>query len=201
MAAFRKTLELRPDMVSARLRLATYLLEAGDATEALPLLQKAVKYDAGNLAAHLSLGDAYRLTGAYPQALKEFEWVRERDSSLAPVHYNLGLLYLFAPSIPGMKPLKQVEAATASLKRYEELRKKTDPDVSELLSRAKLKKAEIEATIKASQPQPKPKPKPKPPPPPADGTDAGGGEATDKKTDKATEETTEETTEEIIEDG
>lgn len=206
MAAFRKTLELRPDMVSARLRLATYLLEAGSAAEALPLLQRAVKYDAQNLAAHLSLGDAYRLTGAYPQALKEFEWVRERDSGLASVHYNLGLLYLFAQSIPGLLPLQQVEAATASLKRYEQLRKKTDPDVSELLNRASLKKAMIEANNKAAQPRPKPQPTP---PPPAEGeADAGAEEAVDKPdagveeaTDQETDEPAEEATDETAEDG
>ncbi len=172
-------------------------------------MQKAVKYDSENLAAHLSLGDAFRLTGAYPQALKEFEWVKERDANLPPVHYNLGLLYLFAPSIPGMKPLPQIEAATASLKKYEELRKKTDPDPSKLLNAAKLKKAEIEAKIQASRPQPKPKPKPKPKPPPpaaadagageadagAGEADAGGGEAAEQPAEEPAEEPLEETTE------
>ena len=34
------------------------------------------------------------------------------------VHYDLGLLYLFAPSIPGMTPAQQVQAAQVEIKKY-----------------------------------------------------------------------------------
>jgi Tfp pilus assembly protein PilF len=159
MGAFRRAMELRPDLVQARLRLATYLLEAGGAAEALPVLQKAIHYDANNLAAHLSLGDAHRLLGQFPEAKREFEWVLKRDSSLPQVHYNLGLLYLFAPKIPGMMPMTQVDAAIRSIEKFAKLRRKDDPDDhEELLRRAKLKKSELEALRKAAQPQPPPKP-------------------------------------------
>jgi Tfp pilus assembly protein PilF len=156
MSAFQKALELRPDLVVPRLRLAQRLLESGGANEALPMLQDALKYDADNLNAHLSLGDAYRLTGQYAAAKQEFEWVKTRDSSIAEVHYNLGLLYMFAPQLPGLTKKKQIVAAIKAFEKYKELKGKAaeDSDVDELLSQANLKKAEIEALEAASKPQP-----------------------------------------------
>jgi tetratricopeptide (TPR) repeat protein len=160
---FRKAIQRRPDLVEARVGLATFLLEAGNAEEALPLLEGAVRFDSDNLAAHLNLGDAYRLLGRYGDAKKEFEWVLARDASLPQVHYDLGLLYLFAPSIPGMTAKQQVAEAQKSLKKFQELRRKDVPDDSEeLLNRAKVKEGELNA---ASTPLP--------PPPPAGGADAG----------------------------
>lgn len=159
IGAFRRAMELRPDFMTARLALATYLLESGGAAEALPILQKAVGYDSQDLTAHLALGDAYRLMGQYAQAKQEFDWVLKRDASMPQVHYNLGLLYLFAPQVPGYKPIQQVDAAIKELNKFKELRRKGDPDDhEELLQRAKLKKSELEALKKASQPQPKKKP-------------------------------------------
>ncbi|MBW2526904.1 MAG: tetratricopeptide repeat protein [Deltaproteobacteria bacterium] len=170
MSAFRRAMELRPDLVPARLRLATYLLEAGGAAEALPILQQALQYDADNLAAHLSLGDAHRLLGQYTEAKRQFEWVLQRDQSLPQVHYNLALLYLFAPQIPGLTPLAQVDQAIQSLQRFAKLRRKDDPDDhEELLQRAKLKKSEIEALQKAAQPQPAAQPPQKSPASPPKG--------------------------------
>ncbi len=159
MQAFRRTLELRPDLMTARLHLATYLLESGGAHEALPLLEKAIYYDRDHLGAHLSLGDAYRLLGRYGDAKRELEWVLGRDASLPEVHYNLGLLYLFAPEVPGMTPKAQVEAAMAELRKYKELQRKGDPeDADELLNRAMMKKTEIEALEQAKQPVAPPTP-------------------------------------------
>ena len=175
LAGFKKVLELRPDLVVARLRVATYLLESGSADEALPILQKALKYDYDNMSAHLSLGDAYRLTGDYASAKQEFDWVKKADASLPQVHYNYGLLYLFAPKIEGYTSKQQVEAAIASFNKFKELKTKTDPsDVDELLSRANMKKVEIDALAAANKPQPPP-----PPPPPPPVVDAGAAAAPD----------------------
>ena len=161
MGAFRKALELRPDLVVARLKLATFLLESGGAQEALPMLQTALRYDADNLGARLGLGDAYRLTGQYAQAKKEFEWVRSKSGNMPQVHYNLGLLYLFAPKIPGMTDKSKVKSAIKSLEKFKELQAKSErSDVDELLNQAKLKLSEIEALEKAKNPQPAPKPAP-----------------------------------------
>ncbi|MBW2458640.1 MAG: tetratricopeptide repeat protein [Deltaproteobacteria bacterium] len=162
MNAFEKALELRPDLVVPRLRLAQRLLESGGALEALPMLQDALKYDADNLNAHLSLGDAYRLTGQFAAAKQEFEWVKTRDSSIAEVHYNLGLLYMFAPKLPGLTKKKQINAAIKSFNEYKELKGKAaeESDVDDLLAQAKLKKDELDALEAASKPKPVPVPAP-----------------------------------------
>ncbi|WP_437721526.1 tetratricopeptide repeat protein [Sorangium sp. So ce861] len=150
---FRKAVTRRPDLVEARVQLATYLLEAGNAQEALPLLEGAVRFDAEHVAAHLNLGDAYRLLERYTDAKREFDWVLARNPNLPQVHYDLGLLYLFAPSIPGMTPKQQVAEAIKSLTRFQELRNKGQRDDSEeLLNRAKLKEGELNAAAAAAQP-------------------------------------------------
>jgi len=163
MDQFRRAVQRRPDLVEARVQLATYLLEAGNAEEAQPILEGALRFDSDNLAAHLNLGDDYRLLGKYAEAKKEFEWVVARDASLPQVHYDLGLMYLFAPSIPGMTAAQQVAEAQKELKKFQDLRKKDQPDDSdELLNRAKLKEGELKA---GSAP---------PPPPPPGGAKDGG---------------------------
>jgi tetratricopeptide (TPR) repeat protein len=172
MEAFKRAMQLRPDLVGARLRFATYLLESGGAQEALPILQMAVRYDLHNVDAHLSLGDAYRLTGQYQLAKREFDWVKSKSANMPEVHYNLGLLYLFAPQVPGMTPKQQVTAAIQSFNKYKELKAKSadQTDIDELLNRANLKKAELDALEKAKNPQPvavpkAPAPAPKAPTP------------------------------------
>ncbi|WP_437686332.1 tetratricopeptide repeat protein [Sorangium sp. So ce176] len=167
---FRKAVARRPDLVEARVQLATYLLEAGNAQEALPLLEGAVRFDSEHLAAHLNLGDAYRLLERYTDAKREFDWVLARNPNLPQIHYDLGLLYLFAPSIPGMTPKQQVAEAIKSLTRFQELRNKGQRDDSEeLLNRAKLKEGELNAAAAAAQPAA--------PPPPAAQTDGGVADA------------------------
>jgi tetratricopeptide (TPR) repeat protein len=148
MEEFRKAIERRPDLVEARVQRATLLLEAGNPEEALPVLEYAVRFDADNLPAHLALGDVYRLLGRINDAKREFDWVLAREPGLPQVHYNLGLLYLFAPSIPNMTPKQQVGEAITELKKFQEVRNKGEPDDSdELLNRAKLKEAEINAAL------------------------------------------------------
>lgn len=155
MDEFRRAVALRPDLVEARVQLATFLLEAGNADEAKPILEGALGFDSENVAAHLDLGDAQRLLGNYPEAKKHFEWVLARDASLPQVHYDLGLMYLFAPSIPGMTAAQQLAEATKELKRFQELRKKGESDDSdELLNRAKLKEGELAAEKAAAEPPP-----------------------------------------------
>jgi len=145
----QKALELRPDLVEARVQLSSYLLESGNAAEAQQLLEPALKYDADNVAAHLNLGDAYRLLGRPADAKRELEWVRGRDSSVAQVHYNLGLLYLFSDNIPGVTPGQAADTAIDELNQYKKMKPRvaggTPDDTDELITRAKTKKALLDA--------------------------------------------------------
>lgn len=167
MDQFGKAVAKRPDLVEARVQLGTALVQAGIAQEALPILEGAVRYDADNLPAHLNLGDAYRLLGKYGEAKRELEWVLAHDASLPQVHYDLGLLYLYAPGVPGMTSKQQAAEATRELTKFREVRPRDAKDDSEeLLNAAKIKEGEIAA---ASAPAPAPPPTGAPAAGPPDG--------------------------------
>jgi tetratricopeptide (TPR) repeat protein len=160
-ADFKRAVELRPDLVEARLNLAKYMLEAGNATEAVPLLEGALAYDASNPLVHLNLGDGYRLQGRPADSLKHLQWVLGKDSTIAEAHYNLGLLYLFSTGVPGTTPTSAIDKAIAELELFKSMRPRTKAgagdDTDELLNRAKNKKAILAAEAAAPPPaQPAP---------------------------------------------
>ncbi|MFO0570824.1 MAG: tetratricopeptide repeat protein [Polyangiaceae bacterium] len=150
---FKRAVEVRPDLVEARVQLASYLLEAGNAFEAANLLEGALKFDKNHVLARLNLGDAYRLMGKPDQAKKELEWVANKDSALAQVHYNLGLLYLFSDNLSGIAPKSAVDKAIAELELYKKMKPKGKAgdrdDTDELITRAKTKKALLEEAEKS----------------------------------------------------
>lgn len=155
--AFKRVVALRPDLVDARVALAQYYLEAGNATEALPLLEGAVRYQAENVAARLAIGDCYRLLNRIPEAKAQLDWVLQKDPSIAQAHYNLALLYLFSPSIAGMDAKAQASAAISEIEKYQKKRgKAVDDDSNDLLNRARQRLADIEAQMAASEPVPSP---------------------------------------------
>ena len=144
----KQALSLRPDLVEARVHLATYLLESGNPAEAAPLLEGALRYKLDHVMAHLNLGDAYRLLGKTAESRKELEWVAQKDPSLYQVHYNLGVLFLTADSVPGLTPTQAVDRAIDELEQYKKLRTRqagSNDDTDELITRAKAKKAMLEA--------------------------------------------------------
>ncbi len=150
MDEFQTAVSLRPDLVQARLQLAAYMLEAGNATGAAPLLEGAIRYDKDNVLAHLNLGDAYRLLGKVGDAQKQLEWVVSKDSTMAQAHYDLGLLYLFSENIPGVTPEQAADKAIDEFTQYQKLKPRgktagAADDTEELITRAKTKKALIQA--------------------------------------------------------
>ncbi len=153
---FKQAVAVRPDLVAARVELAAYYLEAGNAADAQPLLEGALKFDPNNTIAHLNLGDSYRLAGRIPEAKSQFDWVLAHDTSLAQVHYDLCLLYLFAPNIPGMDAKRQTDQAIAEISKYQQMRGKLaagqSDDSEELLNRAKQKQADLQAQASANEP-------------------------------------------------
>jgi Tfp pilus assembly protein PilF len=149
MNDFRRAIELRPDLVEARVQLAGYLLESGNAAEAAPHLEWALRFDRDNLLARLNLGDAYRLLGRTNEAKQQLEWVAEKDPKQPQVRYSLGLLYLFGDSIPGVTPKDAATKAIAAFEEYKRLRPRSAvgqaDDADELITTAKSKKAVIES--------------------------------------------------------
>jgi tetratricopeptide (TPR) repeat protein len=146
LVELQRVIELRPDLVAPRLYLSTYLLEAGNADRARPILEQALKFEPANLLVHLSIGDTYRLLDMPKDALQHLEWVARRDPKLPQVQYNMGLVYLFARQIPGLTEAQAVDRAIAAFERYKELmvggsRAAAASDIEELLTRAKNKKS------------------------------------------------------------
>lgn len=149
MSELLRVVDLRPDIVEARVNLAVYMLEAGNAHEAVPLLEGALAYEPANLLVHLNLGDAYRLQGRPDEALKQLNWVTQADPNLAQTRYNIGLVYLFSDPPNGVTPAQAVDRAIAEFEAYLKMQPRTRPgagdDAQELLARAKNKKAIMEA--------------------------------------------------------
>ncbi|HEX4477045.1 MAG TPA: tetratricopeptide repeat protein [Polyangiaceae bacterium] len=162
-ADFQRANQLRPDLVEAKINLARFMLDAGNATDATPLLESALGYDASNTMIHLDLGDAYRLQGRPADALKHFQWVLSKDPTVAEVHYNLGLLYLFSKNVPGVSSESaSIDKAIGELQTFKSMRPRTKAgsgdDVDELLARATNKKAVLAAEAAAPPPDATPAP-------------------------------------------
>jgi tetratricopeptide (TPR) repeat protein len=185
MDELKKALELRPDLVEARVHLATYLLESGNPSEAAPLLEGALRYQIDHVIAHLNLGDAYRLLGKVAESRRELEWVAQKDPALYQVHYDLGVLYLTADSVPGVTPEQAVDRAIDELEKYKKLRPRqagSNDDTDELITRAKTKKGLLQAKAdeaKAAAAQPA-----QPAAPPASGATSPASGATPPATTK-----------------
>jgi Tfp pilus assembly protein PilF len=148
MADFDAARTKRPDLVDALMHLGTMKLQAGNVSEATPLLESAIKFAPNMALAHLSLGDAYRQGGRAADARKEFDKALAMDSSLSMAHYDMGLLYLFSPNIPGTTGLDQIATAIHELDTFRTMRgpKSGGDDVDELLTRAQAKQADLKAT-------------------------------------------------------
>jgi Flp pilus assembly protein TadD len=132
----------RPDLVEATIQVAAMKLEAGNASEAQPLLEGAVKYAPQNAIAHMNLGDCYRLQQRYADAKRELDQALALDSTLLGAHYAMGLMYLNAPSFPGMDAKAQMAAAIRELDQYKSMRGAKAPpgtsdDIDDLQARAK----------------------------------------------------------------
>jgi tetratricopeptide (TPR) repeat protein len=142
-------IELRPDLIDARLHLAAFMLEAGNAADARPVLEKALEYDAANVLVHLNLGDAYRLLGKPEDALQHLNWVARKDPSLAQAQYDIGLVYLFSASVPGNTEEQAIDRAIEAFEKFEKLEPRAPrgagDDAEELIARARNKKAILQA--------------------------------------------------------
>ena len=151
MADFDAARTAKPDQVEALIHLGVMKLQAGNVQEATPLLESAVKFAPTSALAHLNLADAYRLGSRVADAKREFDKALSMDSSLAVAHYDMALLYLFSPNIPGTNAGDQIATAIHELETYRSMRSTPRPgdDVDELLARAQAKQADLKAASAA----------------------------------------------------
>ena len=149
---FEVAVKKRPDMVEALVNLGSMRLEAGNANDAVPVLESGTRFGPNNAIAHLNLGDGYRLQGKYDQAKSEFDKALSLDSTLAAAHYDLGLMYLTAPNMPGTSADSQVSTAIKEFETYKTMRGPKPPpgvddQIDDLLNRAKAKQAELKNAV------------------------------------------------------
>ncbi|WP_306534236.1 serine protease [Geobacter sp.] len=91
--AFRKALELNPDLAVAWTGLGMTLRTTGRATEAEEAFRKALKLDQSQAGAWLNLGDMLNERGDTTAAKDAYEKATIADPSLAPAWFALGSLY------------------------------------------------------------------------------------------------------------
>jgi tetratricopeptide (TPR) repeat protein len=158
MKDFAQAVAGRSDMFEAYINLGEMKLEAGNATEAQGPLEKAVHFAPNQPTAHLDLGDCYRLLGRPTDAKTELDKASTLDSTLAGVHYNMGLLYLFSKKgdVPGVaSDDDRLAKAIHELDTFKSMRgikaaKGVGDDVEELLSTAKKKQTELQMAASAA---------------------------------------------------
>ncbi len=69
----RRIVELRPDDVDMRFRLAGFLRDQGRTAAAMEQYEMIIEVDPGNIHAFLGLGDGYMAQGGYDEAIEQYE--------------------------------------------------------------------------------------------------------------------------------
>jgi tetratricopeptide (TPR) repeat protein len=85
IAHFEEAMRLAPDNASPQVNLAGMKFACGQTSEAIAMLRHAADLEPGNTAAHECLGNALRLTGDTPGAVKAYEAVLALDPDNVPV--------------------------------------------------------------------------------------------------------------------
>ena len=92
---FTRAIELAPNNVSALHFYSFYLAYTGNASQALPLAERAVRLDPLSLHAQVNLGVILNMARRYDEAVEQFERTLDLDSGYAMTHAMLGLTYAF----------------------------------------------------------------------------------------------------------
>lgn len=118
-AAFKRATELDANLGLAWHNLAAQYLLAKNYAQALQASQRAAALLGGSQV-QLNLGSALRGLGRYPEAIDTYRRLVERDPQYADAYFNLGILYLDAPSLPDTDPASQKRTALQYLMRYQD---------------------------------------------------------------------------------
>jgi tetratricopeptide (TPR) repeat protein len=101
----------------ALFRRGTELLHAGDAAQAVPILEKAHEIDPDHADAALNLSGAYVLTGRFKAAIPLLDRLSQVDPENAMIWTNLGAAYLGNPLLA--KDEEQRKAVDAFVRALE----------------------------------------------------------------------------------
>jgi tetratricopeptide (TPR) repeat protein len=160
MAAFKRAVELAPELAEARNNLGTLYSRAHDHGSAVEQLRAAVALDPYFTAAFLNLGNALRGEKLFKEAEEAYRKVQALEPGNLAVLLNLGLMYL-DDEVPDHEKSKRFALAEELLARFEraggkhprlaayldEARKKRERAV-QVEERDRKRKAEAEAAAK-----------------------------------------------------
>ena len=106
---YEQTLRLDPDFNAARLSLAKALLEMGEDTAAIPIVQDYIRRAPGDYEGYLMLGQAYRRQGDLAKAAEHLGRAVELKPDSYDARYNLGIVFARTGDINAAT--RQLEAA------------------------------------------------------------------------------------------
>ena len=90
---------------------AASLLERGEASTAIPLLERAVQLDSSSVPALINLGGAFTMSGRFRDAIPILERARDAEPQNPMIWINLGAAYLGNPVLA--TPEQQLRAIKA----------------------------------------------------------------------------------------
>ena len=90
---FKRAIDLEPNYVTALRAYSFYMAYTGNATDALPLAERAISLDPLSLGAQVNFGVILNMARRYDDAVSQFERTLELDSGYAMTHAMLGLSY------------------------------------------------------------------------------------------------------------
>jgi len=123
MKHFEKATQVKPDLGPAWLNLGVQYIKVKNYTAAVPVLERAVSLMGNRPTAHLNLGSAYRGAGQSDPAMlakarASYQKALQLKANYPIAQFNLGILFLDAPSFPGMDKLQQLNTAIAHFTKY-----------------------------------------------------------------------------------
>jgi tetratricopeptide (TPR) repeat protein len=93
LAEFRREIEITPDHIAARVRLAQEYVKLGEREKALRYAQEAVALDPSDSSAHLAIGEVLLDKGDAGAAIHDLEFARDRAPSASRVRLLLFKAY------------------------------------------------------------------------------------------------------------
>ncbi len=123
MKHFEKATQVMPALGPAWLNLGVQYIKVKNYSAAVPVLERAASLMANRPTAHLNLGSAYRGAGqsdpaTLAKAKASYDKALQLKSKYPIAYFNLGILFLDAPSYPGMNKLQQLNTAIAHFTKY-----------------------------------------------------------------------------------
>jgi predicted Zn-dependent protease len=93
VAEMKKELEISPDHVAARIRLAQVSLERDDLELALAYAREAVEFEPDSSPANLTLGEVRSSRGEWPEAVRALEAARAQTPDVVRIRWALARAY------------------------------------------------------------------------------------------------------------